>query len=224
MPAPPALRAGPQGAAGGAAGEGPPGPFFPEEGAHQQSVGAVHGDAAREGVVDGQLADVGGRVVAALLVQVPRQVEVNRVLAHQLLPHVPQLHALQVCRLETQCKLGRETGVRSPGRPTPAGAPPGGRPGAPRKVLCYSRPLGQIGCSLLRGSGARAFLAQGDEALRVTGCGKALTGKEGLKGPGAPPPPFPASSLPVLRGRELQANVFGGEEALGGQGQMPEAP
>lgn len=75
------------------------------DGAYQQAVGAVHRDAARERVVDGELADVRGRVVASLLVHVARQVEVDGVLPHQLLPHVPQLHALQVRGLKAQCKL-----------------------------------------------------------------------------------------------------------------------
>ena len=68
----------------------------------------MDGDTAREGVVDGQVPDVCGRVVAALFIHITGQVEVNRVLAHQLLPHVLQLHALQMCRLKAQCKLGKQ--------------------------------------------------------------------------------------------------------------------
>lgn len=65
----------------------------------------MHGDAARERVVDGELPDVGGRVVASPSVHVARQVEVNGVLPHQLLPHVLQLYALQVGRLKAQREL-----------------------------------------------------------------------------------------------------------------------
>lgn len=77
--------------------------------AYQQAVGAVDGDAAGERVVDGQAPDVRGWVVASLLIHISRQVEVDWVLTHQLLPHVLQLHALQVCRLEPQRKLGEES-------------------------------------------------------------------------------------------------------------------
>lgn len=59
--------------------------------------------------MDGEVPDVRGWVVAAPLVHVPGQVEVDRVLAHQLLPHVLQLHALQMRRPEPQRKLGEES-------------------------------------------------------------------------------------------------------------------
>lgn len=84
-------------------------PLFAREGsAYQQAIGAVDGDAAREGVVDGEALDVCGRVVASPFIHIAHQVEVNRVLTHQLLAHVLQLHALHVCGLEPQCKLGEE--------------------------------------------------------------------------------------------------------------------
>lgn len=91
-------------------GEGTWGPLLPQgEGTYQQAVGAMDGDAAREGVVDGEVPDVRGWVVAALLVHIPSQVEVDGVLAHQLLPHVLQLHALQMRRREPQRELGEES-------------------------------------------------------------------------------------------------------------------
>lgn len=65
--------------------------------------------------MDGEVLDVRGRVVAAPLIHVPCQVEVDRVLTHQLLSHVLQLHALQMCGREPQCKLqeeSRESGGR----------------------------------------------------------------------------------------------------------------
>ena len=80
-----------------------------EGGAYQQAVGAMDSDTARERVVDGQVPDVRGRVVASPLVHVACQVEVDRVLAHQLLAHVLQLDALQVGRLEPQRELGEES-------------------------------------------------------------------------------------------------------------------
>lgn len=92
----------------------PRGPSPREEaGTYQQAVGAVDGHAAGEGVVDGEVPDGGGRVVASPAVQVPRQVEMDRVLAHQLLPHVLQLHALQVRRREPQCELRARAGRAS---------------------------------------------------------------------------------------------------------------
>lgn len=83
-----------------------------EGGAYQQAIGAVHGDTARKRVVDGELPDVGGWIVASLGVHITCQVEVDGVLPHQLLPHVLQLNAFQVRRLKAQCELKGGAGVR----------------------------------------------------------------------------------------------------------------
>lgn len=64
--------------------------------------------------MDGEILDIRGRVVAPLFIHVSCQVEVDWVLTNQLLAHVLQLHALQVCGLESQCKL-REQSPESEG-------------------------------------------------------------------------------------------------------------
>ena len=90
--------------------EGALDPLLPRDGsAYQQAIGAVDSDTAGERVVDGEILDIRGRVVASLFIHVACQVEVNWVLTNQLLAHVLQLHALQVCGLESQCKLGEQS-------------------------------------------------------------------------------------------------------------------
>lgn len=85
-------------------------------------------DAAGECVVDGEVPDVRRRVVASLFIQIPGQVEVNWILAHQLLPHVLQLHALHVGCFKPQCKLQQEK--ESQERPKAAPDPPPTSPSA----------------------------------------------------------------------------------------------
>lgn len=79
-----------------------------EGGAYQQAIGAMDCDAARECMMDGEVPDVCGWVIASPFIYITGQVEVNRVLTHQLLSHMLQLHALQVCCLKSQSKLGEE--------------------------------------------------------------------------------------------------------------------
>lgn len=90
--------------------EGALDPLLPWEGsAYQQAIGAVDSDTAGECVMDGEILDIRGRVVAPLFIHVACQVEVDWVLTNQLLAHVLQLHSLQVCGLESQCKLGEQS-------------------------------------------------------------------------------------------------------------------
>lgn len=82
---------------------------------YQQTIGAMDSDAAGECVVNGEVPDVRRWVIAPLFIQISSQVEVNWVLAHQLLPHVLQLHTLQVGCFKPQCKLQQESeSQRSP--------------------------------------------------------------------------------------------------------------
>lgn len=66
----------------------------------------MHSDAAGEGVVNGDPLDVGGGIVAPLLIHVSIHVEVDGVMAHQLLPHVLHLHPINVDSLEPVFYLG----------------------------------------------------------------------------------------------------------------------
>lgn len=66
-------------------------------------------DAAGECVMNGEVPDVRRWVIASLFIQISSQVKVNWVLAHQLLPHVLQLHTLQVGCFKPQCKLQQES-------------------------------------------------------------------------------------------------------------------
>ena len=64
---------------------------------HQQTVGGVDGEAAREGVVYGEPVHIGGLPVASLLIHVAAHVEVEGVAAVlALLAHVLQLHVGQM--------------------------------------------------------------------------------------------------------------------------------
>lgn len=56
----------------------------------------MDGYTAREGVVNGQITDKGGGVVASLLIHIPIHMKVDRVVAHGLLAHVQQLHPRHV--------------------------------------------------------------------------------------------------------------------------------
>lgn len=89
-------------------------------GTYQQTIGAVDSDAAGECVVDGEVPDVRRWVIASLFIQISSQVEVNWVLAHQLLPHVLQLHTLQVGCFKPQCKLQQENESQKSPKAAPA--------------------------------------------------------------------------------------------------------
>lgn len=56
----------------------------------------MDGYTAREGVVNGQITDKGGGVVASLLIHIPIHMKVDRVVTHGLLAHVQQLHPRHV--------------------------------------------------------------------------------------------------------------------------------
>ena len=66
----------------------------------------MHSDTAGEGVVDGQIADGGGGIVASLLVHVSVHMEVDRVVTHRLLTHVLQLYTGHMHRLKATLHLG----------------------------------------------------------------------------------------------------------------------
>lgn len=93
-------------------------------GTYQQTVGAMDSDAAGECVMNGKVPDVGRGVIASLFIQISSQVEVNWVLAHQLLPHVLQLHALQVGCFKPQCKLQQESESQKSPKAVPDLPPP----------------------------------------------------------------------------------------------------
>lgn len=78
---------------------------------HQQSIGGVDGDAAGEGVVNGEPVHVGGLRVATPLVDVPAHVEVKGVATRlALLAQVLQLHVGQMHRREVLQDLPVEDG------------------------------------------------------------------------------------------------------------------
>lgn len=73
------------------------GPTHQADFTHQQAIGGVDGEAAREGVVDGESVHVCRLPVASALVYIPAYVKVERVPASQaLLAHVLQLHVRQM--------------------------------------------------------------------------------------------------------------------------------
>lgn len=72
---------------------------------HQQAVGTMYGDTAGETVMDGQVLDIGGRVIASSLVHISVHVEVYRVVTQRLLSHVHELHPLDVHCFKTMLHL-----------------------------------------------------------------------------------------------------------------------
>lgn len=73
----------------------------------QQSVGAMDGDAAGEGVVDGHVTDIGWRAVPSSLIHISIHVEMNGVVTHSLLAHVLELHPGYMNRPEPPLHLDR---------------------------------------------------------------------------------------------------------------------
>lgn len=81
----------------------------------QQPVGCVDGDAAGEGVMDGQAGDGGRGVVASSLIYVAVHVEVDRIVSQRLLPHVLQLHPRHVHGPEAALHLKTTAATRDSG-------------------------------------------------------------------------------------------------------------
>lgn len=59
----------------------------------QQSIGGMNGDTARKGMMDGQIHDGGGRVIASSFIHISIHMKMNWIVAQCLLAHVLELHS-----------------------------------------------------------------------------------------------------------------------------------